>query len=305
MTTVKETPVITWSNPADMVYGTLLGATQLNATANVSGTFAYTPAAGALLQAGARTLSVLFTPDDGAHYTTGDRGVTLMVLQATPVITWADPASIVYGTALGAMQLNATANVPGTFVYKPAAGTVPNAGTQPLAVLFTPADAVNYSTATAGVNILVTQAAPVITRPAPAGIGTAPLGAAQLNATASTAGAFVYSQPAGTILERGQPFAGRRLHPDRHGQLHYGDGERPVDRLPGHPHHHVGLAGSDPAPDAARGVTTECYGERRGILRLLARRGHRAWHRGRAGVAGVLHAVGRDQLRVGDENHDD
>ena len=204
VTTVKETPVITWSNPADVIYGTLLGATQLNATANVSGMFAYTPAAGALLQAGARTLSVLFTPDDGAHYTTATAEVTLMVLQATPVITWADPGSIVYGTALGAMQLNATASVPGAFVYKPAAGTVLNAGTQPLAVLFTPADAVNYSTATAGANILVTQATPVIMWPAPAGIvyGT-PLGAAQLNATASTAGTFDYSQPAGTILGAG------------------------------------------------------------------------------------------------------
>ena len=33
-------PAITWSNPAAIVYGTPLGATQLNATANVAGTFA-------------------------------------------------------------------------------------------------------------------------------------------------------------------------------------------------------------------------------------------------------------------------
>ena len=141
----KETPVMTWANPADIVYGTLLGATQLNATASEDGSFVYTPAAGALLQAGARTLSVLFTPDDGAHYTTATAEVTLAVLPATPVITWADPAGIVYGTALGAAQLNATANVAGAFVYKPAAGTVLNVGTQPLAVVFTPTDAVNYA----------------------------------------------------------------------------------------------------------------------------------------------------------------
>lgn len=40
--------------------------------------------------------------------------------KATPVVTWANPASNVYGTALGGTQLNATANVAGTFVYAPA-----------------------------------------------------------------------------------------------------------------------------------------------------------------------------------------
>ena len=45
-------------------------ATQLNATASVRGTFVYTPAAGAVLAPGAQTLSVTFTPDDTANYTT-------------------------------------------------------------------------------------------------------------------------------------------------------------------------------------------------------------------------------------------
>ena len=43
-------------------------------------------------------------------------------------ITWANPAGIVYGTALGSAQLDATASVPGTFTYSPAAGTVLHAG---------------------------------------------------------------------------------------------------------------------------------------------------------------------------------
>ena len=128
-----------------------------------------------MLQAGARTLSVLFTPDDGAHYTTATAEVTLVVLPATPVITWADPAGIVYGTALGAAQLNATANVPGAFVYKPAAGTVLGVGTQPLAVAFTPTDAVNYAPTTAGASIVVSQATPVITWAAPSASSTARL----------------------------------------------------------------------------------------------------------------------------------
>ena len=35
----------------------------------------------------------------------------LTITQATPVITWSNPAGIVYGTALGIAQLNATASV--------------------------------------------------------------------------------------------------------------------------------------------------------------------------------------------------
>ena len=72
--------------------------------------------------------------------------------------------------------MNATASVPGTFVYTPAAGTVLSAGAaQSLSVTFTPTDAANYTTATKSVVINVTQATPVITWPAPADItyGTA------------------------------------------------------------------------------------------------------------------------------------
>ena len=51
---------------------------------------------------------------------------------ATPTVTWAAPAAITYGTALSATQLDATASVPGTFTYTPAAGTILGAGTQTL-----------------------------------------------------------------------------------------------------------------------------------------------------------------------------
>src|SRR5438128_1801947 len=109
---LKATPTITWTTPADIVYGTALSNTQLNATASVPGTLVYTPAAGAVLNAGAaQTLSVAFTPTDSANYTTATKTVSVNVLKATPVLTWATPADIVYGIALGATQLNATASV--------------------------------------------------------------------------------------------------------------------------------------------------------------------------------------------------
>ena len=70
-----------------------------------------------------QTLSVSFTPTDAANYNAVPvTTVTLKVLKATPVITWANPADIIYGTALSATQLNATANVPGTFTYTPPRG---------------------------------------------------------------------------------------------------------------------------------------------------------------------------------------
>jgi hypothetical protein len=203
-TVSQATPTITWTAPASITYGTALGAAQLDATASVPGTFAYTPASGAVPGAGSQTLSVTFTPTDATDYTTATATVPLLVSPATPTITWATPGAITYGTALGAAQLDATASVPGTFLYSPAAGTVLGAGVQTLSVSFTPTDTTDYATAKATVMLQVNKAGPTITWIAPAAIiyGTA-LSAAQLDATASVPGTFLYSPAAGTVLNAG------------------------------------------------------------------------------------------------------
>src|SRR5258705_8558401 len=120
-----------------------------------------------VINAGAgQTLSVTFTPTDAANYTTATRTVAITVAKATPTITWPTPADLVYGTALSGTQLNATASVPGTFAYAPAAGVVLNASAgQTLSVTFTPTDAANFTTATATVSITVLKATPTITWP--------------------------------------------------------------------------------------------------------------------------------------------
>ena len=46
------------------------------------------------------------------------------VIKATPTLTWGDPAAIAYPTPLSATQLDATASVPGSFAYSPAAGPI-------------------------------------------------------------------------------------------------------------------------------------------------------------------------------------
>ena len=64
------------------------------------------------------------------------------------VVTWATPDPITYGTALSATQLDATASVPGMFVYTPASGKVLAVGTQTLSVKFTPTQSTDYTTVT-------------------------------------------------------------------------------------------------------------------------------------------------------------
>ena len=210
----QDTPTITWATPAAIAYGAALSATQLDATAAyggtaVPGTFVYSPAAGAVLPAGTQTLSVTFTPTDATDYSSVTATTTIVVNQAAPIVTWPTPAAITYGTALGATQLDATASVPGAFVYSPAAGALLTAGTHTLNVTFTPTDTTDYATVQASTTLVVGQATPIITWPAPAAIayGTA-LGATQLDAAASyngatVAGSYAYLPAAGTVLPVG------------------------------------------------------------------------------------------------------
>jgi len=66
-------------------------------------------------------------------------------LSPVPLITWTNPAPILYGAALSSIQLNASANVPGSFAYNPTNGTVLNVGTNILSVIFTPTETADSS----------------------------------------------------------------------------------------------------------------------------------------------------------------
>jgi 6-phosphogluconolactonase (cycloisomerase 2 family) len=124
--------------------------------------------------------------------------------KTTPSIAWAAPSPITYGTALSSTQLNATTPVDGSFAYSPPASTVLGAGTQTLSVTFTPTDSTRYNSASASVSLTVNKATPTVSWPAPAPIASGtPLSAAQLDATASVSGAFVYTPPAATVLSAG------------------------------------------------------------------------------------------------------
>jgi len=141
--------------------GTVLfmdGPTSLGSATVTSGTATL---AGVSLTAGSHSLSAVYSGD--SIYAGGTASLTQSVSMAAPAITWAAPAAITFGGALSSVQLNATASVPGTFAYSPAAGTVLAVGNgQSLSVTFTPTDTMDYKTASATTTINVNPA------PAPA-----------------------------------------------------------------------------------------------------------------------------------------
>jgi hypothetical protein len=99
--------------------------------------------------------ATLDNPDYNATPVTG----TLVIGQASPTITWADPAAITAGTPLGAAQLDAIASfdgapVSGVLTYSPPAGTILAAGGgQTLLVSFTPTDETDFQAVTDSVAI--------------------------------------------------------------------------------------------------------------------------------------------------------
>jgi hypothetical protein len=209
---------ITWSDPAGIIYGTLLSGAQLNATvAGVSGgspagALTYMPGAGSLLNAGANALTV--NAASTQNYKAASATVHINVSKADQIITWAIPTGIVYGTQLSGVQLNATVvgvtggSAPGALVYAPIAGTILDAGLgQTLGV--TAAETNNYKPASKSVSIDVAKGNQTINWNNPAGIiyGTL-LGAAQLNAVVigsgpSAIGAVSYSPANGIMLNAG------------------------------------------------------------------------------------------------------
>jgi hypothetical protein len=200
-------PPIAWSSPASIIYGTPLSSAQLNASSSVPGTFVYSPSVGTVLPAGQSTLLVTFMPTNTSLYSSVTASTNLTVNQASPNLSWPTPSPIPVGTTLSTFQLNASATVPGTFVYSPGPGTVLSPGSHTLDVTFSPSDTGNYVSVSGSVSLSVIpagQLSPTITwnPPSPIPYGT-PLSSKQLDATSTIAGTFLYSPPAGTTVPVG------------------------------------------------------------------------------------------------------
>jgi hypothetical protein len=123
---------------------------------------------------GAGSYMVMATLDN-ANYAAAPVTGTLVIDPAEPLITWANPADVAVGTALGAAQLDATAPLPGSFGYSPAAGTVlDSVGKSPLSVRFVPTDSTDYLPATAQVMVNVVPGSVLSSGPPPSGPGSNP-----------------------------------------------------------------------------------------------------------------------------------
>jgi len=102
---VPITPTITWPTPAPISYGTALSTTQLDASADVPGTFSYAPLLGAVLPVGSQTLNAIFLPTDTIHYTTATAHVVLAINPAasgTALVSSLNPSFVGQSVTLAA-----------------------------------------------------------------------------------------------------------------------------------------------------------------------------------------------------------
>jgi hypothetical protein len=214
----KQVPVVaTVPTATAILYGqtladsTLSGGAVTNAAGEaVDGGFVFaTPTIAP--NAGSTNVSVIFTPADTTNYDSVATLVTVAVQQqGTAVATLPVASAIVYGQTLsdsvlsgGTVTNGAGATVVGSFAFAtPTNG--PDAGSTNVSVTFTPADAVNYNSASMIVAVAVDKATPALDAPV-AGTITHGLtlaastltggSATNVNNHAVVAGSFAYVTP--------------------------------------------------------------------------------------------------------------
>jgi uncharacterized repeat protein (TIGR03803 family) len=162
------------ANPASMAFGSVIppltgsvtgfvtGENQVNAT---TGTLTFTTSATSSSGVGSYAITGSGLAANNGDYTFGQaagNALALTIAQAIPLVTWTNPAPVIPGTILSSNQLDATANVPGGFDYAPTNGTVLNAGTYTLSAIFSPTDAVDYSSVTNTVSLVVSTPSVVL-----------------------------------------------------------------------------------------------------------------------------------------------
>jgi hypothetical protein len=208
LTVTQATPITTWTNPAPIIYGTALSSNQLNATASVPGSFAYTPTNGAALNTGTNTLSAIFTPSDSVDYGGATNTVSLVVSPA-PLIVTAASASRAFGQAnppLTGTIIGLTNGDNITASYSCSATSNSSPGTYPILVTLVDLGdrQTNYTVNLLDGTLTVTQAGPLViwTNPVSIAYG-APLGSNQLNAAANVPGVFAYNPINGAVLDTG------------------------------------------------------------------------------------------------------
>jgi subtilisin family serine protease len=163
-TIVRGASSLRWDTPASIVYGTPLGATQLAATADSAGVITYDPPPGAILGAGAHTLTAYFTPTASDTFASASAMVTITVTPAPLMLTALD-ATITYGVPLPAFAVEVRGLVNGD------TATSLGVGANPAASASAPLPVAPYALApaatTGGNYTITTNAGSLIVLPRP------------------------------------------------------------------------------------------------------------------------------------------
>jgi hypothetical protein len=144
--------------------------------------------------------SVTATKDTDSNYaaaTSASYNVALNKANAS-VTTWPTAGAIIYGQTLASATLTGgSSNPAGTFAFT-TPSTVPNAGTAPQGVTFTPSDTANYNNASGSVNVAVDKASQSIGTVTftPASLVVSGTAAASAAATSGLAVSFNSTTPA-------------------------------------------------------------------------------------------------------------
>ena len=250
LTIGQATLTVTAAN-ASRAYGAANPAFTATAVGAVNGdTFTLTASSAATTSSPVGTYPImpLATGSNLASYTVVYVDGTLTVGKATPVVTWANPATIAYGTAISSTQLDASSTTPGSFVYTPAAGAILPVGTDTLSVTFTPTDTASYTAVTQTATITVGQATLTVT----AASASRAYGAANPAFTATAAGAVngdTFTLTASSTATTSSPVGTYPITPlatgSQPGQLHRGLRRRHPHRRQGHPGRDLGQPGHD------------------------------------------------------------
>ena len=222
LSVTQATGAINWPTPAAISYGTPLSAVQLDATATcngqtVTGTMAYTPASGTVLNAGTtNSLSVTFTPSGNINCIYAPATVTLPVNKDVLTVT-ANNQSMNYGGTVptltdavtGFVNGDTSAVVSGTATMSTTGTSTSPASSYPITFSTENLTAGNYTFNYVPGTLAINHVAGAINWPTPAAIsyGT-PLSPVQLDATATcnnqtVTGTMAYTPASGTVLNAG------------------------------------------------------------------------------------------------------
>lgn len=147
----KKIPILSWSEPPDIVHPFPLSKLQLNASCRgggfYRGRFEYEPTFDSVLDAGEHVLKVTFYPDQPTVQVTVAT-VPLTVHKGMSRLVWNSPEPLFDGQGLydDALTCKCTNLRGGTFIYDPPKGTMLNTGPHRLTVRYIP-DNPNYSEA--------------------------------------------------------------------------------------------------------------------------------------------------------------